>query len=261
MVSQINGSVVNAFRILELFQPGTDQITAATLVARLGMNGITAHRFLRTLELTGALVAVSRGGYQLGYAMADLGERAASQRNLTTVVQPVLEALTNDVNEGSMVTSFDGEMAVCIARAVPARTLFVDIKIGSRLEAYCTAHGKLWLAHLTPEQWALYLDKVSVEPMNDINTQTADSLQRDLAEIRTTGVSYNRGEREPEIQAVGVPAMSRTGRMICGVSIYGPTGRLTPEKLDSYIAPLQAAARKIEVALYGPPPEILTKTK
>lgn len=254
MVSQINGSVVKAFEILELFQPDGPEITTAIVAEKLGMNTVTAHRFLRTLEVTGALVAVSRGSYQLGFALVDLGERAASQTNLSNVVQPVLEDLAATVQEGAMASLFDGQMAVCIARAVAARPLFVDVRKGSRLEAYCTAHGKLWLAHLSPEQLRRYLDTADLRPMNSTSSTTKERLLQELDEIRAQKFSFNRGEREAEISAVAVPVLSRSGKMICGLSIFGPTGRLTEDVLRGHVLSMRQAAHRIEALLYGTRP-------
>ncbi len=252
MVSQINGSVVKAFQILQLFEPGRPELTAAIAAEKLGMNMVTAHRFLRTLELTGAVVAVSRGAYQLGFTLVDLGERAANQTNLSNVVQPVLEDLTATVEESSMASLFDGEKAVCIARAVAARPLFVDVKKGSRLEAYCTAHGKLWLAHLPEDQLARYLDTVELRPMNSSRSITREELVEELASVRAEGLSFNRGEREAEINAVAVPVLSRSGKMICGISVFGATGRMTDAAMQSFIAPMRSAAARVEALLYGP---------
>ena len=49
MTSQLNGSVLKAFKILDLFAAGKIELTAQETADALGINMITAHRFLHTL--------------------------------------------------------------------------------------------------------------------------------------------------------------------------------------------------------------------
>ncbi|MEO4000462.1 IclR family transcriptional regulator [Mesorhizobium sp. CAU 1732] len=251
MVSQINGSVVKAFEILSLFNDGRDEISAATLAERLGMNAVTAHRFLRTLEFTGALVAVSKGTYRLGFTLADLGLRAADPASLSSVVQPILERLTTRLGEGSMATVFDGEYAVCIAKAVPDRPLFIDIRKGSRLEAYATAHGKLWLAHLPSAELDQYFEATERRLMTNATAVSRTELEPQLIAARETGLSFNRGERESHIHGIAVPVLGPGGRMICGLSVFGTSTRITEDGTNSFAGPLREAAKEVSRLLYG----------
>ena len=61
MTSQLNGSVLKAFKILDLFAAGKIELTAQETADALGINMITAHRFLHTLVHAGALRVTSRG--------------------------------------------------------------------------------------------------------------------------------------------------------------------------------------------------------
>ena len=251
MVGQINGSVLKAFQILSLFHEGRDEISSAVLADRLQMSTVTAHRFLRTLEKAGALVASSKGSYRLGYVLADLGERTASLSSLENIVQDVLDGLTRRVGEASLATTFDGEMAVCFAKSVPDRPLFVDVKRGSRLEAYCSAHGKLWLAELSATKMEQYLSSIERRPLTDTTIVDQSSLLESLGNVREQSVAFNRQERDGDINAVAVPVRSRTGRMVCGLSVFGASSRLTEKAMKDFVEPLREAAREVERRLYG----------
>lgn len=251
MVAQINGSVLKAFQILSLFEDGRREVNASVLADRLDMNAITAHRFLRTLEATGALVAVAKGSYRLGFALADLGALAADPAGLSGLAQAVLDELVATVGEGALASTFDGERAVCIARSVPDRPLFVDIRRGTRLEAYCTAHGKLWLAQLPDAELDRYLDTVERRSMTAGTLVQRDALVRDLERVRFENTAYNRGEREGDINAVAVPVFSRGGRMVFGLSIFGSASRFGEAEFEKAAGPLRAAAAELSRRLYG----------
>ncbi len=79
MAQQLNNSVARAFDILRLLGRGRPRLSVADVTRELGLNAITAHRFLKTLEAEGALVQDRKGSYRLGYALVDLGDRARDE--------------------------------------------------------------------------------------------------------------------------------------------------------------------------------------
>lgn len=254
MATQLNNSVAKAFAILKLFGEGRSRIAAADVVKALGMNGITAHRFLKTLEHEGALVQVEKGRYRLGYTLVDLGDRALREEDLGRSLQPVLDALTADLAEASMATLYQSGMVVCVARAVSGRSLSVDVRVGHRLEAYCTAHGKVWLAHLPEPERAAYLESVALERMTAHTITDRYALAKEIERARAAGHAINDGEREEGITAVAVPVLTDAGRMVAGLSVFGPSTRFTSEVKAAALARLERAAREAKALLYGANP-------
>ncbi|WP_428696572.1 IclR family transcriptional regulator [Stappia sp.] len=251
MAPQINGSVVKAFEILKLFSEQRPLLSASDLVAELGINAITAHRFLKTLEHVGAVVAEARGVYRLGYLFADLGDRVLRDDALAQVIQPHLNRVTDRINEAAMATVFRGDMVVCVARSVSRRALSVDIRVGSRLEAYCTAHGKLWLAHLPEAERHRYFADVRRIRFTRNTLMEEAALVKELEAIAERGHSINDCEREDGIRAVAVPVRTRSGRMIAGLSVFGPSPRMGDAVMDASREALQQAAKDIGKSLYG----------
>ena len=251
MASQLNGSIIKAFAILDLFSDSRTEITAATVSRELGMNAITAHRFLKTLERVGALVAVSKGTFRLGFTLVDLGDRVANRSGLARTLQPILDAVTSDVGEASMATVLSADMVVCIAHAHSGRSLSVDIRVGTRLDAYCTAHGKLWLSSLRESELTRYLDTVPLDRQSERTIVDPDRLRNELERVRRQGFAVNDGEREEGIRAIAVPLFTRTGRMVTGLSVFGPSFRMTDDVMEKSLQRLREAAREAEEAMYG----------
>lgn len=252
MAAQINGSVVKAFEILRLFTPDRPVIAAADLVRELGLGGVTAHRFLKTLEQVGALVAESRGQYRLSFVFADLASRLMDGQMLARLAQPVLTALSADLDEASMATVFRSDRVVVIARAASRRPLMVDVRVGAELEAWCTAHGKLWLAHLGEDELARYLERIPRHRFTETTVIDEAGLRSELARIRAEGVSENRGEREEGLGAVAVPVRTRAGRLVTTLSVFGPAARVASDGRTRILPRLIRAAAALEQALYGP---------
>ncbi|HCK18419.1 MAG TPA: IclR family transcriptional regulator [Thalassospira sp.] len=251
MTSQLNGSVLKAFKILDLFAAGKSELTAKETADALGINMITAHRFLHTLVHAGALRATSRGVFRLGYIFADLGDRVLHDGSLPTILQPILDQLARETGEACMATEFDRDMAVCIAKALPDRPLYVDIRIGSRLDAFCTAHGKLWLAYMNTEDQDRYFKDASLTGMTDHTITDIDALKSELATIREQGFANNNGEREHDIYAIAVPITTTHGKMISALSVFGASPAILDQNHSRVLAALNAAAKSARNVIYG----------
>lgn len=251
MTSQLNGSVLKAFKILDLFAAGKNELTARETADALGINMITAHRFLHTLVHAGALRATSRGVFRLGYMFADLGERVLQGDNLPALLQPILDQLARDTGEACMATEFERDMATCIAKALPDRPLYVDIRIGSKLDAFCTAHGKLWLAHLRTEDQDRYFKNAALTNKTDHTITDINALKSELATIRAQGFATNDGEREHDIYAIAVPITTQHGKMISAFSVFGASPAILDQNREIFLSHLQMAALAARSTLYG----------
>ncbi|ESR26201.1 IclR family transcriptional regulator [Lutibaculum baratangense] len=251
MASQLNGSVIKAFAILDLFTDARSEVTAGIVARELGINAITAHRFLKTLEHVGALVAVSKGVFRLGFTLVDLGDRVSEGGSLARTLQPILDSVTRAIGEASMATVFSADMVVCIAHAHSGRSLSVDVRVGTRLDAYCTAHGKLWLSQLREAELQRYLETVPLDRQSPHTIVDRAALLEELEHVRRQGFAANDGEREEGIRAIAVPILTRAGRMVSSISVFGPSFRLTDEVMERSLARLRAAALEAEQAMYG----------
>lgn len=251
MAVQLNNSVARAFAILDLFSEHRPELTAADVARALGLNTVTAHRFLRSLAAVGAIVAVSRGTYRLGFMFADLGNRVIESNHLAQVARPMLQKVTAAINEASMATVMENNQISCVAVAHSGRTLSVNIRTGTRMEAFCSANGKLWLAHSPAEAVERFLDEVPLAALTERTITDRDAFRAQLHAVRAAGYAINDGEREDGLSAVACPVISRTGRMVAGLSVFGPTSRMSEEVMDRARQQLRCAAQEIEILLYG----------
>lgn len=248
---QLNNSVARAFAILDLFSERRPELNARDVATELQLNLVTAHRFLRSLAAVGALVTVARGRYRLGYLFADLGSRVVHSDCLAAAAQPVLEQVTADINEASMATVLQANHISCIAVALSGRTLSVNVRPGTRMEAYCSANGKVWLAHLPRPALLRFLDEVELQSMTARTIADREALERELEKVRRDGYAVNDGEREDGLRAIAVPVTRRDGEILAAISVFGPTSRMSPEVMDRALGRLRRAAKEIEAGLYG----------
>ncbi|CAD7048821.1 IclR family transcriptional regulator [Pseudorhizobium endolithicum] len=249
MPTPLNNSIVRAVAILDLFDDKRQELTARDVAELEGLNGITAHRFLKTLAETGLLYSPRRGVFRLGGKLIDYGERAKSFSRLAAQVQPFLNELAATTKEGAMATTFDGSFITCIAAAHSDETFSFNARVGARMEAYATANGKLWLAMADPVMLDSYFAANSLVPLSEDTVVEEGALRKELDRIRRDGYSMNRGERETGLSAMAVPVTTRAGNMVAGMSVFGPSARFGGDRWETLLLLLQTTADKIRNVL------------
>ncbi|RCK53581.1 IclR family transcriptional regulator [Thalassospira profundimaris] len=255
MSTQLNGSVLRAFRILDLFAAGYRELSAGDVAHELKVNLTTAHRFLHTLEHAGALRMTARGVFALGYVFADLGEKLARDGGAAPILQPVLDDLARTTHEACMATRFDQGSAMCIARSVPERALYVDIRVGTRLEAHSTAHGKLWLAFMENEKRDTWLETAQLQHRTENTITGKPALIQELDHIRAEGFAINNAECDNNIYAIAVPVFNHHGNMVSALSSFGSNRMIAHQHLAGLREHLRDAAQAAQTALYGAQPD------
>ncbi|WP_454286172.1 IclR family transcriptional regulator [Rhizobium arsenicireducens] len=252
MATPTNNSIIKAFAILDLFDDQRDELTTADVSDLVGLNTITAHRFLKTLVSVGALHSPRKGIYRLGGKLIAYGERARSSRQLAMQLQPFLNALAAESGEGAMATTFDGTMITCIAAAHSNNAYVYSARVGARMEAYATANGKLWLAYSGKEAVESYLQANQLVPLSRATLIDRSALLRETDAIRRQGHAVNQGERETGLSAVAMPIFAPNGAMIAGLSIFAPIAVLDHETEERFVSLLSLAIAAAGNTLFPP---------
>ena len=245
MVTPLNGSVMKGFAVLRLLSEDRPEITAATVSRELDMNAATAHRFLSTLEETGALVSLKRGRYILGYQLVEMGRLAMRTNPLAAIVKPAIEAASHDLNESVMAGRLLRAGVVCIATANSSRDVVVSIPVGRTLEPHASAHGKIWLAGMERASRARYLRDRDLKRFSDTTITDPDDFDAELEEVIRVGYALNLGEREPDLGAVAVPVMGPNGEILMSLSVFGMRSRFDDTLVRRAVARLNAVAADI----------------
>ncbi|WP_430511515.1 IclR family transcriptional regulator [Pannonibacter phragmitetus] len=237
MATPINGSIVKAFAILQLFSDERPEISATTVAAELDTNVPTAHRFLVTLEEVGALVSYRRGYFCLGPAIEGLGRLAEKNDQFATRTISHVRRLADALNESVMVCRLSRRGPACISVAMSKRPISVNIRIGTVLPIETTAQGKIWLADMGIQDRLKWAKQHELPP------------ESELAEIAASGFARNRGENEPEIGALSVPIRDGSGKIAATLSTFGMLNRFDDAMVEAALPKLKAVAEELSAEL------------
>ena len=141
-------------------------MTISQLSVKTGLSRAAVRRCLYTLSKLGYVGSEDSQRYSLRPKMLSLSHTYTVSNTLSSAAQPILERLSNKLNESFSVATLDGDEIVYIARTQVQRLMSVDLHIGSRLPAFCTSMGRVLIASQPPDEVERYLSRVDSEALH-----------------------------------------------------------------------------------------------
>lgn len=203
-------AVTRVAAVLEALAESGGGQSLAALAARADLPKTTVHRICGALERVDYVrVDAATGRRGLGPALLRLA--AVGRRDLRSTIEPHLERLSRDLNETVDLAVLDDWRVLFVAQhAAPQRELMAIARVGAHFPAYSMASGKVLLAQLPPEEVRRRLPDAMGPTGGRRNSRQA--LLRELDDVRTSGLGYEREELRPGICAVAVAVRDADGR-------------------------------------------------
>ncbi|GHF82798.1 IclR family pca regulon transcriptional regulator [Amycolatopsis bartoniae] len=217
-------SLERGLAILACFGESRPVLGAIELARLAGLNKSTAHRYLTTLTNLGYLQQEPGSRkYRLGPRVVDLGFAALNSMEITKVAGPHLQALSNETGYAVSMAILDGTEVLYIQRCRSTREgrcgIDLNLHVGSRLPAYCTAMGKVLLAYRKADELRALLDRIDLARRGP-NTMTArEALLIALGQVRATGLAVNDEELAAGLRSLAVPVRDGFGQVLAAVNV------------------------------------------
>jgi DNA-binding IclR family transcriptional regulator len=100
-----------------------EALSLAALAQASGMHKTTVYRLMNSLERMGYVVRSETGVYSLGHRVLYLGKLYEQSFHLSTIVEPVLQALAVLTKESASYYVIDAGQRLCLFRAEPSEGL------------------------------------------------------------------------------------------------------------------------------------------
>lgn len=253
MTGDFSASLERGLKILSAFGAGRPVLGIADIGRIVGVTKSTAHRYVATLVKLGYVEQdPDTRKYSLGPRVAELGFAAIESMELTRVAAPLLQGLADE-------TGYTVSMAVCESRDIVyvdrrrssrrhALAMDLNLQVGSRLPAYCTAMGKAILAHRDPQTLRHVLDHSDLARLGPKTITNREQLMAALDRVRQTGIAVNDEELAAGLRSFAAPVRDRTGEVVAAINVAVHLSA-APSTLDALAAkiepPLRRTAREI----------------
>lgn len=231
-------AVSHALDLLEQFHDDVDELGVTELSKRLKLHKNNVFRLLATLESRG-YIEQNRAteNYRLGLKSLELGQTFIQQMGLLRQAKLALEQLVEECNETAYVAIFKENHVVYLDVVETDMTVRVVSRVGSRLPAYCTASGKVHLAHMSEEELDNSLPR-KFTAYTDTTITTLDQLKEELSQVAEQGYAIDNEEMDTGVRCVAAPIRDYTRRIVGAISLSGPSMRFTDERIREELVPL-----------------------
>lgn len=246
-------SVDNALKLLRLVSD-SNSVTVAAAADYLQVARSTAHRMLAMLknhELVQQDASLKKR-YVPGPALVELGLAALREVDLTSQVQPFLEALVAEVDETAHFVVRRGTSIIYLSCVECEKALRAASRTGDMLPCHCTAGGRALLAELNDDAVRELYPEARLSALTPRSVRSRARLLRELTETRRRGYAINLEESEAQLNAVSVAIRSPQGRAIGAFTVAGPSFRLSEEKMALVAVVIRSYAAEVAESLAQP---------
>lgn len=241
-------AVARAFAILERLSRER-ALSLERISQEVHLPKATAHRLLLTLHALGHVRRDEQDRWALTLRLFNTGARALDHLDLYAAAKPVAEALADEIGETVHMGVLEDEAAVYVLKVESRHTIRMFSRVGRRIPLYCTAIGKVLLAHAPPEVRAAELAAMELVPHTPRTLTSRVALQAELDKVRRQGFALDDEEHEHGIRCIGAPVFAHTGEVVAALSASWPTFRFPADAAGRATEAVRSAAREISARL------------
>lgn len=245
-VKDPRAAVDKAMSLLQAFgAEGWSGLGVSELARRAALSKSTAFRLLGLLERNGAVERVG-SDFRLGGQLHELGSvvHTPGNRRICDRATPFLLDLYGATRQTVHLAVLHGTDVVYLHKLQGHSTVRCPSRIGSRAPAFCTAGGKVLLAH-DPDALEASLS-AGLSPMTERTITDPQLLRAELNRVRRTGVAVSVQEAVPGLVCLAAPVIGAHGRPVAAISVSGDAGRFDPTAHEPILRRVaQAAGRAL----------------
>lgn len=244
-----------ALHILEVVSEA-DGLTLTEIASRAEIAPSTAHRLLATLQAHGFVqVDDELGHWVIGVGAFGVGMAFLRGRKLVTMGRGRMHALMESSGETANLGIEDEGEVVFISQVETHESIRAFFRPGRRGAIHASGIGKALLSAMPEDRVRAVVAAKGLKRFTD-NTHTGlDGLLRDLADSRRRGWSFDNEEATLGMRCIASVIYNEYGEAVAGVSISGPTVRVTDDRLTDLAEQVRTAALDITMAIGGMVPD------
>jgi IclR family transcriptional regulator, pca regulon regulatory protein len=188
-------SLEKGLSLLNLFSQLGAQASLSELAKAANMGLGTATRYVQTLMELGYLNRDPlTKKYRLAPKILSLGFSLLKDMDLRARITPHLSEITREFGVGSQCAILDETEIVYVERFRARSLVALDLTIGSRIPAFCTALGRAILAFLDTESMQRIVGKMNMASLTPYTITNKRDLFRELDLTRKRGYAINMQE-------------------------------------------------------------------
>ena len=228
-------------------------LALSELATQLDQSPSTLYRVLVTLEARDVVeIDPTAQTWHIGAAAFRLGSAFLRRMNVVERSRPVMRALMEETGETANLGVEKSGMVVFVSQVETPETIRAFFPPGTLSEMHASGIGKALLSRYSDHRLASYLRNHPLERFTDNTITDEAALREELGRIRDAGYSHDDEERTAGMRCIAAPVIDIHGEAVAGISVSGPTHRMSEGKIDEVSAKVCEAAHALSRSLGAP---------
>lgn len=236
-------------RLLNVLADSPSGLQLTEIAARLELSPSTAHRLLGALAPHKFVYQGADRRYRIGPGIVRLAQAFQRQNPVLAVSRPVLDRVSQELQESVFLSELIGNDVVCVATAEASRLLTFYMRISERTPYHAGASARAILAFSPPEQIA---ERLAAEPLTAFTERTPTTIDdaiHALEGVRERGYATCDEEMEIGVVALAAPIFDAFGCPTAALTVVAPADRLAPAVRTRPVEVLRQASAEISRGL------------
>ena len=242
-------------RAMEVFEYLSERsgMSLSSLAAETGQSPATVYRVLVTLEGRGMVeFDASSQLWHVGPRAFVIGARFLRRTSLVERARPILRALMERTGETANLGVVQQASVLFVSQVETHASIRAFFPPGTLSPLHASGIGKALLAQMGEARLAPLL-QTPREAFTPKTLVDPDALRADLVAIRARGYSVDDEERNLGMRCIAAPVFDAHGEAVAGVSVSGPTSRVSPAVTEQLAEEVMSAAANLTYAIGGDP--------
>lgn len=244
-------SLDRALRILAIVADA-DGLSLSEVAERSELAASTAYRMLTTLENHGMVeFGEAEQLWSIGVEAYRIGSAFLRSRKLVDRARSVMQDLMEKTGETANLGVAEDDCVVFVSQVETHQAIRAFFRPGTRSTFHASGIGKAILAHLDPGRVEAILGRTGLQSFTKNTLSRRRQLAADLEDVRARGWSVDDEERYPGMRCVAAAIFNEFAEPVGGISISGPTVRVTPDRLAAIGPVVRDAAAAVTRMIGG----------
>ncbi len=234
------------FTLMNVLASREEAISLKEISEKTGLHPSTAHRILNDLATGRFVDRAQPGNYRLGMRLLELGNLVKNRLNVRDAALGPMRELHRLTQQPVNLSMRQNDEIVYIERAYSERSGMQVVRaIGGHAPLHLTSVGKLFLAADDTHRVRAYATRTGLSGHTKNSLTQLPALERELMKVRSDGYATDNEELELGVRCMAAGIFDDQGKLVAGLSISAPAGRLD----EAWLPKLKATAQEISANL------------
>ncbi|MEM9350937.1 MAG: HTH-type transcriptional regulator BhcR [Pseudomonadota bacterium] len=224
--------------------------TLSELASDLDQSAATVYRILVTLEGRGLVeLDAETQVWHVGPRAFLIGARYLRRTSIVDRARPILRALMEETGETANLAMARESDVIFVSQVECHQSIRAFFPPGTLSPMYSSGIGKALLAQMSPARLEALLKATAFEPFTEHTITSPERLRAELDNIRKQGFAIDNEEKNLGMRCIAAPVFDWQGEAVAGVSVSGPTSRITQDDVARLASSVTLAAQNLSIAI------------